>query len=99
MKPYWFHPKARAEANAAFEYLRSKSLLAALNFDEKLDAAYHLMRKFPRLHAPYLHGTRRVLLDRYPYSVVYRELPRTIEVVAVAHAKRRPGYWANRLKQ
>jgi plasmid stabilization system protein ParE len=46
---------------------------------------------------PYLHGTRRVLLDRYPFSVVFRELPRKIQIVAVAHAKRRPGYWAKRL--
>jgi len=58
MKPHRFHPEAKAEADAAFEYLRIESPLAALNFDEKLDAAYRAMRRFPRLQTPYLHGTR-----------------------------------------
>ncbi len=98
MKPYRFHPEARAEADEAFEYYRIKSPLAALNFDEDLDVAYRAMRKFPLLYAPYLHRTHRILLNRYPYFVVYRELPRTIEVIAIAHAKRRPGYWAKRIE-
>jgi plasmid stabilization system protein ParE len=51
----------------------------------------------PGLFPPYLHGTRRVVPDRFPFSVVFRELPRKIQIIAVAHAKRRPGYWASRL--
>jgi len=38
-----------------------------------------------------------VILDHDPYFVVFRELPRKIQIVAGAHAKRRPGYWTNRL--
>jgi hypothetical protein len=37
------------------------------------------------------------MLDRYPFSIIYREMPREIQIIAVAHAKRRPGYWAKRL--
>jgi len=37
--------------------------------------------------------TRRVLVPRFPYQVVYRLTPTEIVVVAVAHLKRRPGYW------
>jgi hypothetical protein len=37
------------------------------------------------------------MLKRYPYFVVFRELPRKIQIIAVAHAKRRPGYWTKRL--
>jgi hypothetical protein len=33
---------------------------------------------------------------RFPYLVPYREEPSRIFVVAVAHAKRRPGYWKKR---
>ena len=99
MKPYRFHPEARAEANAAFEFYKIKSAQAALNFDDELRAAYNSLRTFPGLYAQYLHGTRRILLKRYPYSVVFRELPEVIQIIAVAHAKRRPGYWTKRLKQ
>jgi hypothetical protein len=32
------------------------------------------------------------MLNRYPLSIIYRELPEETQIVAVAHAKRRPGY-------
>ena len=40
--------------------------------------------------------TRRLLIARFPYQVVYRLRPDEIVVVAVAHLKRRPGYWKHR---
>jgi len=40
--------------------------------------------------------TRRILLHGFPYQIVYRLRPAEIVVVAVAHLKRRPGYWKNR---
>ncbi len=40
--------------------------------------------------------TRRMLVPRFPYQVVYRLRPTEIIIVAVAHLKRRPGYWKRR---
>lgn len=97
MKPVQVHPEAEAEADGAFEWYWLRSEPAALGFDAELRDAFKTLRKSPRRCAPYLQGTRRVMLDGYPYFVVFRELPRKIQIVAVAHAKRRPGYWANRL--
>lgn len=37
--------------------------------------------------------TRRLLVGRFPYQVVYRLRATEIVIVAVAHLKRRPGYW------
>jgi len=50
----------------------------------------------PLLYPPYLHGTRRVLLKRFPYFIVFFDWQDEIYIVAVAHAKRRPGYWKRR---
>ena len=41
-------------------------------------------------------STRRVLLRKFPYEIVYRVKPDMIAIVAVAHLKRRPRYWQNR---
>jgi len=42
------------------------------------------------------HGCRRyVFPNPYPYSLIYRTAER-VEIVAVAHQKRRPGYWKHR---
>ena len=40
--------------------------------------------------------TRRALVARFPYQVVYRLRPTEMVIVAIAHLKRRPGYWNNR---
>ena len=42
------------------------------------------------------HNTRRLLVSRFPYQIIYRVRPRKIVVVALAHVKRRPGYWKDR---
>jgi len=46
---------------------------------------------------PLIRAARRVLVGSYPYATIYREISDDqIEIVAVAHLKRRPGYWAQR---
>ncbi|MBM4345009.1 MAG: type II toxin-antitoxin system RelE/ParE family toxin [Deltaproteobacteria bacterium] len=40
---------------------------------------------------------RRAVAKRFPYSVFFTETATGILVLAVAHAKRRPGYWLGRL--
>jgi len=46
---------------------------------------------------PVAAGSRRVLLGRFPHALVYREISaEEIEIVAVAHLKRRVSYWSGR---
>lgn len=99
MKPYSFHPEAEAEADAVFDYYWMYSPSAAINFDAELRNAFSNLSRMPGICSPYLHGTRRALLDRFPYSVVFRERLHDIQIIAIAHAKRRPGYWTRRIKQ
>ena len=40
--------------------------------------------------------TRRILVQRFPYQVVYSLTPDEIVILAIAHLKRRPGYWKSR---
>lgn len=41
-------------------------------------------------------GARRVLLKRFPYSIVFYDRQSEIVIVAFAHSSRRPGYWRSR---
>ena len=48
--------------------------------------------------AQFLGGNvRRCRLKKFPFGVCYRILDSVIEIVAVAHDRRRPGYWRDRL--
>ena len=91
-----FHPDAIAEARAAREWYAKHNPAAADAFMAELDRAVELILSAPQRWPLYLHGTRRYLLRRFPYSIVYREIYGVVRVVAVAHGRRRPEYWINR---
>jgi len=38
-------------------------------------------------------GVRRLVVQRFPYQLIYYVRPHDIVLVAVAHMRRRPGYW------
>jgi plasmid stabilization system protein ParE len=99
MKRVTFHPEAKAEGDAAIDWYLARSESAALELAKELKRAYGTLRKNPKICPIYLRETRRVILDRYPFSVVLREVASGVQIVAIAHAKRRPGNWAKRLKQ
>ena len=61
-----------------------------------MDATLQLISDFPRIGAP-IGGARRVRVPGFPYYVVYRAPPQGLRVLAVAHAKRKPGHWASEL--
>jgi plasmid stabilization system protein ParE len=67
-------------------------------FAAELDVAASAIERAPSTWPTHHHGTRRFLLRRFPYSVIYRIEPAKIVIVAVAHGRRRPGYWKDRLE-
>jgi plasmid stabilization system protein ParE len=60
--------------------------------------AIELIESHPEIGEPTSadRQTRRTLVPRFPYQIVYRLRPDEIVIVAVAHLKRRPGYWKTR---
>lgn len=96
--PVELDPEAIAEAEEAFHWYAKRSQRAADGFVAELDVAIARISEQPQLFAAYLHGTRRYLLKRYPNAVVFREQADLIQVVSVAHCKRRPGYWKSRVR-
>jgi plasmid stabilization system protein ParE len=53
-----------------------------------------MLREHPGLRWKALNVRKR--LGRFPYVLFYRELSDNIEVTAVAHGAREPGYWLKR---
>jgi plasmid stabilization system protein ParE len=94
--PLEFHPEARLEAIAAYDWYAERSLEAANAFQDELQDAGRAIQTHPKLWATYLHGTRRYLLKRFPFVIVYRVTATRIEILAVAHGRRKPGYWSGR---
>ncbi len=91
-----FHPEAVAEARAAYAWYERRDPRAAAAFLGELDHAVARVLESPRAWPAFLGRSRRCLFDRFPFFLVYRKFDDRIEVLAVAHAKRRPGYWRDR---
>ncbi|QVL50029.1 MAG: type II toxin-antitoxin system RelE/ParE family toxin [Thiocapsa sp.] len=95
---YSFHPAAEAEYLEAIRYYESKrpGLGAALlaDFESVIDTVCAAPRRNPVEQSP---DVRRKSLRRFPYTVLYRERSGLVEVLAIAHHRRRPEYWVGRL--
>ncbi len=92
-----FHPDARLDAIAAYDWYAERSQQAADAFQQELQDAGCAIQRSPERWARFLFGTRRYVMKRYPFVLVDRIATERIEILAVAHAKRNPGYWKERL--
>jgi plasmid stabilization system protein ParE len=92
-----FHPEAKEEFREAIEWYRSRNRRLATEFRVTVSDVIRQIVQAPQRWPVHLHGTRRFVLQRFPFSVVYLDDPDTVNIVAVAHGKRKPGYWKKRL--
>ena len=92
-----FHEAASLEFEAAFVWYLERSERAALRFAREVERAVATISDSPERSPSGPDKTRRFLLQGFPFILFYRVLPSTIQVVAVAHARRRPGYWKERV--
>jgi len=92
------HPAALEEAAAATNWYAQRSRRAAERFLDELDRAIDQIAQNPAQCASYEFGTRRMVLRRFPFVIVFREASDGVEIIAVAHARRQPGYWRDRLE-
>lgn len=91
-----FDPEALAELTGAMDWYSVRSERAARMFVIEFERAVLRLRESPLRWPTYRHGTRKARLRRFPFAIVYRVGTDDIQVIAVAHLHRRPGYWRNR---
>jgi toxin ParE1/3/4 len=95
---YEFHPAAEAEHLESVAYYESKrpglgaSYLAA--FEAALETVCAAPSRYPIQRKP---DIRKIPLKRFPFTVLVREHDGVIQVLAVAHHRRRPDYWLGRV--
>ena len=92
-------PEGDDELSDAVRYLARQSERAAVDFLDDVRGARNQLRTFPNCGSPLGGGVRRLLLSRFPYQLVYRVEGDEIRVYAVAHLKRKPDYWQERIDE
>jgi len=93
---YRFLPPAEEEmTEAAIYYDGARSGLDA-DLLHDIQYAISAVRRQPEVGTNLGYGFRRVLVRRFPFSVVYFLDDGEVVVAAIAHHRRRPRYWVER---
>lgn len=99
LKPALVAAAASEEWVAATRWYEERRPGLGGQFHDAVVAAIAMVEGHPEIGSPRAGRvpTRELMLARFPYKVIYRVRTDDVYVVAVAHAKRRPGYWQRRL--
>jgi plasmid stabilization system protein ParE len=94
-----FHRLATKEYRAALRWYARRDPQVAQRFEDELDRIQQSIAEAPDRWPVILKHFRWLKTHRFPYLVCYHiEHASHVLIIAVAHAKRRPGYWRRRLE-
>jgi toxin ParE1/3/4 len=97
MKPIIIDAEARAELDEAMEWYNDRQQGLGLELQHEVEAAISRIRVDAGIGARYRNTAYRFYrVKRFPYVLYYLDLPEAIWLVAIAHGRRRPGYWRKR---
>lgn len=92
------HPQAAVEAQAARAWYAARNPAVGVRFLAEYDRAIQRISDNPGRWSAYpaVAGYRWFHFKRFPYAVIYEVVSERVHVLAVAHDRRRPGYWRRR---
>jgi plasmid stabilization system protein ParE len=99
-----FHPAADREVDDVIDWYDSLRPGLGAEFFAELRRGLQVITENPRVSPPWpggraqALGVRRFTLARFPFVLPYLVLEELVVVLAIAHMRRRPGYWLERAK-
>lgn len=99
--PLLFEAEAESELDEAAQRYEEHRLGLGQRFLDQVATTAEYIRRFPQAGAPARHvpedlGVRHAPIKGFPFHFVYLPTGDEIRVLAIAHYRRRPGYWLNR---
>jgi plasmid stabilization system protein ParE len=91
-----FHLEAEVEFADAVDFYDAENEGLGAGFTDEVEQATQFVRTHPEAGRPVRGMIRRWRVQRFPYYIIYREESERVYILAVAHQRRRPGYWAER---
>jgi len=91
-----FHPDAASELDEAAQFYESAQVGLGGAFAHEVERAVDRIKVFPEAGPPLGATVRAATVRNFPFWVVYRVLDTELLILAVAHQRRKPGYWRKR---
>ncbi|MFN0054020.1 MAG: type II toxin-antitoxin system RelE/ParE family toxin [Planctomycetales bacterium] len=93
-----FHRQARAELDEAIAWYESRAEGLGMQFLDEVEQTVRLISAHQEIGSRYKSTEFRYFpVSRFPYALYYCVLDGQIWIAAVAHQRRRPGYWTSRI--
>ena len=92
-----FTEPAAIELDDAFEYYELQLQGLGKIFLNEIIETLNLISQFPQLFAPISEHTRKAVMCKFPYNLIYSIRQNKISILAIAHQNRMPEYWIDRV--
>ena len=97
MKPVRLRNAARRDLREAAAWYRDRDPDIARRFLDEVFGAIALLEQFPGTGGPVFGiddpDIRQLPVENFPYQVVFKRFNDRLSVLAIAHERRKPGYW------
>lgn len=92
-----YRPEAESDVEDAFAWYESKQPGLGEEFLKAVERSIKLIQRHPSSGFKVQRHARRVLIDRFPYGLLYVPESEELVVVACFHFSRDPKVWQKRL--
>ena len=92
-----FHPRAEQEFDDAIRYYEECRTGLGMEFAEEVYAAIARIIAYPKAWTLLSQNSRRCLVNRFPYGIIFQIAATEIRIIAIAELHRLPGYWQQRV--
>jgi len=99
MRTITFLLEAEEEMNSSAQYYNQQYSALGLDFLEEIEKPLQIIEKNPERWPYYEENIHKYNTRRFSFSLFFvfeKELDKVI-IIAVAHQKRKPGYWKQRI--
>jgi plasmid stabilization system protein ParE len=97
VKPVRLRRIAKRDLHEAVAWYRERDPALADRFLEEVFATLGLLEHFPNIGGPVFGfhdpATRQLPVNTFPYQVIFKRLERRTAILAIAHERKKPGYW------
>ena len=96
---YFFHPEAEREFFQAVDYYEDIEPGLGKEFAYEVHSSIVRIIQYPDSYSRFSANTRRCVINRFPYSILYSFQKEKCEIIvlAIMNLHRKPGSWDNRI--
>ncbi|MCH8495445.1 MAG: type II toxin-antitoxin system RelE/ParE family toxin [Balneolales bacterium] len=91
------HPEALEELNETVQYYEQKAPSLGLSFIIDFEETIDRLILLPESGNEIGGGVRRFVFDKFEHSIIYFNFAGGLEILAIAHMRRKPNYWLYRV--